>query len=449
MASIKETIMLLLTTSALATTLRPSEDPFYIPPPGYEATAPGTILTHRETPHAISSLNLLPIKLHKAHQILYRTTDSFDRPTATVTTLLIPHSANLSTLLSFQVAQDSSTIDCAPSYAFQFGAATATVTNLLGTLMSQDQLLLITAALRNKWPVLVPDFQGPQAAYLANKLAGRAVLDSFRAALSSSSFTDLSPTASLTMWGYSGGGLATASAAEQHPLYAPELHILGAAVGGAVPNISTALVQINGSHSAGLIPSGLWGLANEYQSVNDTLTAHLINKPHSRKRFTKARHQCCGANLVHFMYHDISRYLSPGDIYVTDRGLQEVYAANALGGLGTIPTVPMFVYKSVTDEISPVEETDELVRWYCSQGARVEYRRVVVEGHGPLAVKGAPSALLWLGGRMGSFPSDRRCTQTTKLTALADVEAGELLGDVLRGKLQKVLEEPLGGWIGL
>ena len=394
MASIKQTILLLLaTTSALRTTRRPSEDPFYLPPPGYESTTPGTILTHRETPHPISTLNLLPIKLHKAYQILYRTTDSFDNPTATVTTLLIPHSANLSTLLSFQVAQDSASIDCAPSYAFQFGAATTTPSNLLGTLISQNQLLLITAALRNNWPVVVPDFQGPQAAYLANKLAGRAVLDSLRAALASKSFTQLSPNASLTMWGYSGGSLATASAAEQHPIYAPELHLLGAALGGTVPNIRTALSQINGTHAAGLIPSALWGLANEYPAVNDTLTAHLVRGSKRRRgKFTKARDQCCGANIFHFMYRDISRYLDPGDVYLTDGALREVYAANALGRLGTVPTVPMFVYKSVTDEISPVEETDELVRWYCVGGARVEYRRVLEEGHGPLAGKGAPSA---------------------------------------------------------
>ncbi|PLN86805.1 putative secretory lipase [Aspergillus taichungensis] len=439
MASIKQTLLLLLATTSALHTTRPSEDPFYIPPPGYESTPPGTILTHREPPHPIAALNLLPIKLHNAYQILYRTTDSFDNPTATVTTLLIPHSANLSTLLSFQVAQDSASIDCAPSYAFQFGASTATPANLLGTLISQNQLLLITAALRNNWPVLVPDFQGPQAAYLANKLAGRAVLDSLRAALASHTFTDLSPTAALTMWGYSGGSLATASAAEQHPIYAPELRILGAALGGTVPNIHTALSQINGTHSAGLIPSGLWGLANEYPAVNTTLTTHLASSRRLRRKFTKARGQCCGANIARFTHRDISRYLEPGDAYLTDGVLRDVYAANALGRLGTVPTVPLFVYKSVTDEISPVEETDELVSWYCAGGARVEYRRVLVGGHGPLAVKGAPSALLWLGGRMG----------TTTLTALADVKAGKLLGDVLRGKLEKVLGEPLGGWIGL
>jgi hypothetical protein len=99
-------------------------------------------------------------------QILYRTNDNFDNATAAVLTLLIPHNADYPKVLSYQVAQDSAYANCAPSYAFQLKAATG---GLLGTILSQAELLLMQAALEKGWIVISPDHEGPGAACLANK----------------------------------------------------------------------------------------------------------------------------------------------------------------------------------------------------------------------------------------------------------------------------------------
>ena len=59
---------------------------------------------------------------------------------------------------------------------------------------------------------------------------GYHVLDGLRAALSSKRL-GLSPEAPIGLWGYSGGGLATAWAAEMSGAYAPELNVVGAVSG--------------------------------------------------------------------------------------------------------------------------------------------------------------------------------------------------------------------------
>lgn len=79
-----------LETSSQAT-LQPDDDPFYKPPPGFEATAPGTILRHRPVPKPITLNNKDGVKPKAAWQLLFRTQNSLGVPIATVTTILQPH----------------------------------------------------------------------------------------------------------------------------------------------------------------------------------------------------------------------------------------------------------------------------------------------------------------------------------------------------------------------
>jgi hypothetical protein len=77
--------------SASQATLRPDDDAFYQPPPGFENTAPGTILKHRPVPNPITLNNKDGIKPKAAWQILFRTQNSLGKPIATVTTVLKPN----------------------------------------------------------------------------------------------------------------------------------------------------------------------------------------------------------------------------------------------------------------------------------------------------------------------------------------------------------------------
>ncbi|TQV95461.1 secretory lipase [Cordyceps javanica] len=378
----------------------PGDDPFYTPPRGYESAEPGAILRHRPVPQPLSTF-----KLVAAHQILFRTTDSFGRAVATVTTVLVPPNANKDRLLSYQVAEDAADVNCAPSYVFQQGSQTG---GLFGTIATQAEMAIIEKALEKGWYVAVPDFLGPRSAFLANNLAGFAVLDGVRAALASSNFTQLAADPAVALWGYSGGSLASGFAAELQPCYAPELKILGAALGGTCPDILSVLYTINKSVYAGLIGTGVVGLSNEYPEVASLIQEQL--RPEKKAKLDGIRSQCLGAAVLSFLFQDIFAYVKDPGIFKGPVVLK-VIAENNMGH--SAPRIPLLVYKGVKDEISPVADTDKLVKYYCDGGSAVDYRRIPTEGHLSLLGSGASTALAWLDDRLTGAAVAGGCTTTS------------------------------------
>ncbi|KAL3965492.1 hypothetical protein ACCO45_002496 [Purpureocillium lilacinum] len=407
----------------------PSKDPWYAVPDGLDAVKPGTILKHRTPPKPIAAFGLLPVNLEAAYQIQYRTTDSLGNATATALTVMVPHSADYTKVLSYQVAEDSATIDCAPSYAFQFDHAKGPD---MGTMVTEAELILVEAALEQGWVVIAPDFLGHDGAFLANALAGHATLDGIRAAINSNSFTGISTNPTVTMWGYSGGSLASLWAAELQPTYAPELKIAGAAVGGTVPNITTVVTSINGKGSAGLIPTGVVGLMNQYPELVPVVEQHLL--PQYRDEFFKVRGQCLAANSKQFENKDI---VGIGANHRGERAGDNWDAAD-----------PLFIYKSVNDEISPISETDALVDKWCADGTRIEYQRDKESDHEKLAILAAPKALSWLIDTMNGRNRNTECVTRTVFSSLLDPAAIGVLPKILIDALLDLLGKPVGPLIG-
>jgi len=73
-----------------------------------------------------------------------------------------------------------------------------------------------------------------------------------------------------------------------------------------------------------------------------------------------------------------------------------VFAADGVMGTYGTPRMPTFVYKAVRDELSPVEETDALVRRHCGRGARIVYRRNAAGDHLAEWVNGRAAAFAFL-----------------------------------------------------
>lgn len=414
----------------------PVDDPWYVPPEGFESTAPGAILRSRTPPYPMAAFGVAKVNVAEAHQLLYRTTNSFGEPIATVSTILIPHNADYTKLLSYQVAQDAADPNCAPSYAFQFEAAR---NGPLGLILPQAELLLMATAMDKGWVVTVPDHLGPKGTFLANTLSGQAVLDNVRAALSSSDLTKISPDSTVSLWGYSGGSLASGFAAELQPIYAPELKIAGAALGGTVPKIPPAIEAINQGAFTGLIPAGVQGLANEYPSIAKLIKENIISD--KKPAFSDTKNLCLAANIVEYLGQDIYTYTKDPDIFTTPEATK-ILDANAMGR--HIPEIPLIVYKSANDEVSPVNATDELVTSYCDAGANVEYKRDFLSEHGSLAITGVPDAMIWLNDRMNGVPVEKGCSRQTDLTGLQDPKALAVLGTDIVEILLHLLSAPVG-----
>ncbi|GAB1192506.1 hypothetical protein APSETT444_001698 [Aspergillus pseudonomiae] len=379
----------------------PLDDPFYIPPEGFESSAPGTILRHRTPPNPIAALGFAKVNIQAAHQILYRTSDSSGNAIATVSTILIPHNADYSKLLSYQVAEDAADPNCAPSYALQLEAA--------------------------------------HDAFLANNLSGQAVLDNIRAALASSSFTNITSDPTIALWGYSGGSLASGFAAELHPTYAPELNIVGAALGGTVPKIRPVIDAVNKGPFVGLVPAGIQGLANEYPDIQKLIDDGL--NPSKRAEFNKTQNLCLSGDLIQYFGKDIYEYANDRDIFDQPAAVK-VMNANAMGQ--HVPKIPLLIYKSVGDEISPVNDTDSLVETYCKGGASVEYKRDELSEHASLEITGSADGMLWLMDRMNNKPVQQGCTTSTAVTGLADPRALLALGQEILTLLKAILSGPIG-----
>lgn len=414
----------ILYLSAVATALRPwyfqkrdtptlpSEDPWYEAPEGYEDAKPGEILKNREVPNPIAAFNKIEVEMQTAHHVMYRSTDNHGEASISVTTILVPKDADGKKIVSYQVAEDAASPNCGPSYVLQKDHTDS------GTTVTQSEFLLMIAALQKGWVVIAPDFQGTNAAYLANIRAGQAVLDGIRAALSSTEFTGISSDAVVTMWGYSGGSLASGFAAELQATYASDLKIAGAAIGGLVPKIYPVLTLANEGEHTGLIPAGILGLCNEYPEVKALIDDALV--PEKADDFKKALNMCFSDDSDFYKDQDIFTYFTNKDIFKHET-LQKVLNENDMGSHN--PAIPMMIYKAKKDEISEAADTDKLVEDYCAAGTIVQHNVDLTSNHSTMAIIGAPDALIWLTARMEGEAPATECKKTTELVGLLDPEA--------------------------
>ncbi|KAG5982008.1 hypothetical protein E4U55_002422 [Claviceps digitariae] len=419
-----------------AVTTLPTDDAFYSLPDNLAEAAPGAILRHRKPPAPIAAFRFARENLQDSHQILYRTTDNFGNATATVLTVLIPHNADYSKIVSQQTAEDAPYANCAPSYALQFGSDGG---GFFGTVEEQAELILMDAFLAEGWVVIVPDHEGLRGEFLANKQAGNAVLDGVRAALASTSITGINKDAAVVLNGYSGGSLAAGFAAEQHPSYAPELKIVGAALGGPVPNLLNSFNTMNKGPFAGLIPAGIGGLSITYPVIEQLMQNQLL--PQYKTKFYQARKQCLGPTMLQNSFTDYFSQVHNRNAYSTEPALS-VLNANSQGQ--HVPTMPLFVLKSILDEVSPVADTDALVRFYCAGGASVEYTRDLASDHATLAITGATLVLPWLKKMLnGEHVPAGTCSTRSVFTSLAGWSTVGLPSFMLDA-LRALLGRPIG-----
>lgn len=321
--------------------------------------------------------------------ILYRTTDSRYRPTFAVTTLLVPSrpfgplcqpSNYHAPLRSYQIDYDTPDLDDSPSFALP-----------TLTLAISD----ISTALGRGCYVNVPDYEGHLASFTAGVIAGHATLDSIRAVLN----IGLTPESdiAIAMWGYSGGSIATEWAGELHAQYAPELQLRGAALGGLVPSIQNTVEKVSGGPLAGLFPLGAVGLSRQYPELL-SLYEHKLNLTgqFNRTAFLSVANMSLTEAVGTFFNQDVFSYFLDGRAILETPLLQQTFNLDGLMGFHGVPTVPLFVYKAIGDEVSPIEDTDALVTKYCALGANITYQRNSVGGHEAEQVNGDESAVQFL-----------------------------------------------------
>lgn len=390
----------------LASPIPPKQDPWYAAPADFASAKPGEILQMRQAP---GNLSEVVGNCSAAYNILYRTTDSLNGPTWAVTTLFVPRApspcapkpAGYGSLLSYQIAYDSANLDQSPSYQLYTGPPSD-----------------ISDALGRGWFVNVPDYEGPLASFTAGHMSGYATLDSIRAALASP--YGLAKDARYAMWGYSGGALASEWAAELQPSYAPDMHFSGAALGGLTPNITSVLYAVNKQLGAFLAVEGILGLSSQHPDVQKVLLSKLKDSgPFNKTRFLAAKDMTSQQAAFAFIGADISEYFNGGLSLLDDPAVADAITKDGIMGNNDIPAMPIYAYKAINDETSPVADTDALMNKYCNKGATLLYERNTVGGHIAEATNGEAAAISFLESVLQGSNPIKGCTirnTTVKVT---------------------------------
>ncbi|ORB60806.1 lipase [Mycobacteroides saopaulense] len=381
--------------------LLPTEDRFYLPPLGFEHAAPGTVLRTRDVEMAF--LGLIPQRF-AATQLLYRSNDLNRQADAAVTTVLMPEHTDPATptpIVSYQCAIDAVTDRCFPSYALRRGA------HALGS-FAQLELLLIAALLTQGWAVSLPDHEGVDGIWGAPEEPGYRTLDGLRAALNCDRL-GLSRRAPIGLWGYSGGGLATAWAAEASADYAPELEIAGAVLGSPVGDLGHTFRRLNGGLFAALPGLVVAALSHVYPGLERVIEEHAT--PKGKEFLGQLEEMPTFRAIASMAFKDMDDLVDqPLDQLLETPEVQHVFDSTKLGK--TVPTPPVLIIQAVHDEIISTSCIDELADTYRGGGASVAYHRDLLNEHMLLHPMSAPMSMEWLGARFNgeALPAGPRHT---------------------------------------
>jgi hypothetical protein len=380
-------------TRTSARPLPPSVDPFYQPSAGFESLPSGTVLRSREVELALFGIVLQKVS---AWQLLYRSSDLNRRPDAAVTTVLLPALADPHTprpVLTYQCAIDAVADRHFPSYALQRGARSPGC-------VPQFELLVIANALRRGWAVSIPDHEGLGGHFGAPREPGHRVLDGVRAAMSFPPLC-LEPAAPVAVWGYSGGGMASAWAVEMAESYAPELDIVGAVLGAPVGDPGQTLLKLNGTWLAGLPAMVIAAIRHIYPDLDRLLNDHA--NPTGLGRLDEIETLGTIAAIKRFRHDDLDDYI---DVPLADLlATPEVVTVIDDLRLGMhAPTCPLLVIQPVHDQFIDVADVDGQVQRYLDAGVHVRYLRDRLSEHITLMPLSAPTALSWLTDRIAGRP---------------------------------------------
>ena len=366
------------------TVINPVDDPFYSQPTSFAGRTNGEVLGSRTA--NIAGLG----SVLTSYQLRYVSSDTDGVHQANVATVLLPlHSSSPPKLVSYQIAINSLTYDCDPSYTLRKG--------------TEGELTYISALLAKGWTVVVPDFLGPNHQWAAGYVEARGTLDGIRAALN---FTPAGLTSSspVGLVGYSGGARGTEFGNELAATYAPELNIVGAAAGGLAVDVGAVMAGANGGLFAGVYFAGTFGLDRAYpeMAIDSILNAEGVQM---KKDIAT---MCIEKFIATYAFQKFERYTIGGVNPLSSPVFQSVLA-KVKGGQYGLPKAPTYFYMAVYDELVVPENAEALAKRYCDAGLAVEYVTVAGE-HASAQPAGFAGAVGWLADRFAGVTAPNNCS---------------------------------------
>jgi hypothetical protein len=431
------------------TLLTPSNDPFYKGPDGFESKPVGTVLNWRVTPHKLRSL-YFPIDIQNSWDILVRSEDAEGNPIAVVSTIIEPYNSDPTKLVAYNIAQDSSSFDCSPTYAILQGAPV--FPNL--EVEFEFSLMGCAALLSEGYYVVTTNYETTTnytAAFTAGRLAGHNILNSLRGVLTTGNFTGLD-NPDIILWGYSGGALASGWTAALMNAYAPELEdlVIGAALGGLPANITETILATDGGLFAGLIATGVTGLSNQYPALREVVKKAIV--PSKYSDYIAASKVCLVSAIFdyaddHFFVGKANEtYCKTGLEILHDPVVADIIMENTLAvNKSEVPQVPLFLYHGELDQIVPYVNSNRSYTNWCASGApSIEFASDITGGHITEIIVGAPGAAAWIKNTFNGIKPKEGCHKTEYLTMFEYPGTSKQLTDIAKNLLNVVLDAQVG-----
>ena len=338
---------------------------------------------------------------YKAWQLTYVSESTTGALQSDVATVVKPTTPNLPPrLLSYQPAIDSDSPGCQPSYVLTQPPATLGYESLGGL----ESFAAVATGTALGYTVVIPNFEGPHNEWTAGIEAGRGTLDGIRAA---ENFAPLDLPGAQTpvgLMGYSGGSQASEFAAEEAPTYAPELDIVGAAIGGLPVNIAHIAAKADGGLFAGVYFAAAVGIARAYPQIK---IDSLLNAAGLQMKQAISG-MCIVQFAATYAFQRIESYTNGGLNPLNDPVIQQVAADNAMGAVG-VPQIPMQIYMATFDELVVTPDVTALVNSYCAAGATIQYIQFPLAEHITAEAEGLPGAIAYMQARFAGQPAPSTC----------------------------------------
>ena len=351
-------VVLLAAVGALTAT---EKDAFYKPDEGWQAKRPGEILRMREVKPVAFDLSGMKVK---AYQLLYRTSGtSPSEPSHTVTTVIIPPKPAKDQLVLQPPRENAASTNCAPSHM-----VTRPVHGI--TLLAIHSW---AEFLKKGYTLTVPDFEGPSSAFGAGRLAGHMALDGVRATLAAG-VAPLSNQSKVVGYGYSGGSQPVGWAASLQPKYAPELNVVGWALGGTLADLGALVLFQDGGPFAGYVLTNVMGLRAAYPQVAKWLRSRLT--PKGEAMFEKARGLCASGIKRAFDGQKIStdENFRNGSMLFFEPAFVSAFRTLVMGAArDETPKAPVLMHHALHDETVPIAPAQRAAERWAEYGADVQF----------------------------------------------------------------------------
>ncbi|MER5863506.1 lipase family protein [Kitasatospora sp. NPDC002040] len=365
----------------------PAQDSFYQPPEPLPQGDPGDVIRYRK-----STVNLGPLPFPlTAWQMLYLTESATGERIAvsgTVFVPVLPYPGDRP-LVAYPPGTQGQGADSMLGYRLRLG-------------LEYEEASVLPPALGLGWAFTMTDYQGAGRdgthVYGVAPALGRQTLDSARAAQRLPG-TGLRSTTPVALWGYSEGGVAATAAAELHSAYAPDLKVVGAALGGGIKNPATTMRYEEGTETFGVSLAVIQGFHNAYPELPyaELMTA---NGRELYRRIDRSELLGLVFGFPYLRFTDAFTS-SPLDDPRWKAALSKVEFGHRK------PDLPLFMYHGTADQVLPYADMQALGRDYCRMGVPVDFLTLPLADHFAAYVAGAPPAVAWLTARFAGRPTGR------------------------------------------